>query len=191
MHFAPFISTPLRPYPNAVPADKRSAQRPILATRIVEKPAFRAVSAIPSQVLLAQLHAFALILHHPCDYLKRNRGRKRRRPRSTRRNSHIAALFGGFDEASGVFDGLQRGLLLLDGFLCGVSSLALFPPSTCQLFRAPTCEFPRGSFRSWLRSDIWRIITKTAMRILFGNELEERGRDFVFAGVVVSGDVVA
>ena len=27
--------------------------------------------------------------------------------------------------------------------------------------------------------------------VLFGNELEERGRDFVFAGVVVDGDVVA
>ena len=158
MHFAPFISTPPSPYPNAIPADKRSAQRTILATRIVKKPAFRTVSAIPFQVLLAQLHAFALILSHPCDYLKRNRGRKRRRPRPTRRNPHIAALFGGFDEASGVFDGLQRGLLLLDGFLRGVSSLALFPPSTCQKLLAPTCEFPRGSFRSWPRSDTWRII---------------------------------
>ena len=35
------------------------------------------------------------------------------------------------------------------------------------------------------------MIIENRGSVLFGNELEERGRDFVFAGVVVDGDVVA
>lgn len=99
------------------------------------------------------------------------------------------AFIARFDEASCLFYGLQCVLFLLDVLLGGVPPFPLFSPSNWKRCADPTCEFPRGSFRWRLRSDIYA--ENREERVLFGDELEERGRDFVLGDVVMVGDVLA
>lgn len=147
LHLAPFTRPPVRrPYSHAVPADKRLAERAVLAAGVVQIPAFRTVPAMPLQVLSAQRHALPL---------QGNRRRPRRNARQAGRNARGGAVGVGLDESAGGVESLERVALLLDVLLRGVSPLALLAPSISKLAGGRTCGCLRGNCRASPRSGIY------------------------------------